>query len=184
MVEHDRDVLRVTLRYKDIRWLFTLPDITPFSEDFEVYSTTYGIEFIVNELRANSSLKRVEATILLPLEQIAPDLEERTREAVRRYCKARSHAVGQNQRILRDRIQRSVVLAVVALFLSVGVGYPLSIEEDFVPSLIGNVLYFFGWVAIWYPLDAIVFGRRDLHLDAASYERVMDMQLSIQPATI
>jgi hypothetical protein len=183
MIEHQRDVLRVTLRYKDISWLFRLPDITPFSEDFEVYSTTYGIEFIVNELRANSSLKRVEATILLPPEQITPDLEPRTREAVRRYCRARSHAVGQDRRILRDRIKRSVALAVIALFLSVGIGYPLSIEEEFIPALIGNILYFFGWVAIWYPLDAMVFGRRDLHLDAASYERVMDMQLSIRPAS-
>jgi hypothetical protein len=181
MIQHQRDVLRVTLNYKEVSWLFRLPDVTPFSEDFEVYSTTYGIEFIVNELRANSSIKRVETTIMLPRDQITPDLEERTHEAIRRYCRARSHAVGQDQRILRDRIKRSIALAVIALFLSVGVGYPLSIEEEFVPSLIGNVLYFFGWVAIWYPLDAIVFGRRDLHLDANAYERVMDMQLSIQP---
>jgi hypothetical protein len=184
MIEHQRDALRVTLRYKDIGWLFRLSDITPFSEDFQVYSTTYGVEFIVNELRANSSLKRVEATILLPPDQITPDLEQRTREAVRRYCQARSYAVGQDRRILRDRIKRSVALAIVALILSVGIGYPLSIEEDFVLALIGNILYFFGWVAIWYPLDAIVFGRRDLHLDATSYERVMEMQLSIQPDAI
>jgi hypothetical protein len=182
MIEHHRDVLRVTLNYKDIGWLFRLPDITPFSPDFEVYSANYGIEFIVNELRANSSIKHVEATIVLPPEQVAPDLEERTREAVRRYCRARSHAVGQDRRILRDRINRSLALAVIALFLSVGIGYPLSIEEEFVPSLIGNILYFFGWVAIWYPLDAIVFGRRDLQLDANAYERVMDMQVRIQPA--
>jgi hypothetical protein len=171
----------VTLDYKDIAWLFRLPDITPFSEDFQVYSATYGIEFIVNELRANSSLKRVEATILLPPDQITPDLEGRTREAVRRYCQARSHTLGQDERILRDRIKRSLVLAVVATVLSVGIGYPLSIEEDFVLSLIGNILYFFGWVAIWYPMDAIVFGRRDLQLDVNAYERVMEMQVSIQP---
>jgi hypothetical protein len=182
MIEHHRDVLRVTLNYKDIGWLFRLPDVTPFSEDFEVYSTTYGIEFIVNELRANSSVKQVETTILLPPEQITPDLEARTLEAVRRYCRARSHALGQDARILRDRIKRSIVLAVVATILSVGIGYPLSIEEDFVPSLIGNILYFFGWVAIWYPMDAIVFGRRDLQLDVNAYERVMDMQVRIRPA--
>jgi hypothetical protein len=183
MVEHKRDVLRVTLRYQAIGWLFRLPDITPFSEDFEVYSSNYGIEFIVNELRANSSLKRVETTILLPPEQITPDLEQRTSEAVRRYCRARSHALGQDARILRDRIKRSIVLAIVATVLSVGIGYPLSIDEDFVLSLLGNILYFFGWVAIWYPMDAIVFGRRDLQLDVNAYERVMEMQVSIQPTT-
>jgi hypothetical protein len=48
MIEHHRDVLRVTLRYKDIGWLFRLPDITPFSEDFEVYSANIGV---VSKLR-------------------------------------------------------------------------------------------------------------------------------------
>lgn len=179
--QSDRNVLHVTLRYKDISWLFRLPDITPFSEDFEVYSANYGIEFIVNELRANSSLKRVEATIWLPPEQITPDLEQRTCEAIQRYCRARSHTLGQDARILRDRIKRSVALAVVATVLSVGIGYPMTLEDDFVIALIGNILYFFGWVAIWYPMDAIVFGRRDLQLDVNAYERVMEMQVSIKP---
>jgi hypothetical protein len=73
------------------------PSVSPFSDDFHDYSTTSGLEFIANELRANSSLKRVETTILLPPEQITPDLEGRTREAVRRYCRARSHTLGQDR---------------------------------------------------------------------------------------
>ncbi len=38
---------------------------------------------------------------MLPADQITPDLEAQTCEAVRRYCRARIHAVGQDQRILR-----------------------------------------------------------------------------------
>jgi hypothetical protein len=182
MIEHQRNLLRVTLNYASIHGLFRTPDVSPFSEDYQVYSTTAGIEFIVNEMRANSSLKRVEVTIVLPADQITPDLETQTCEAVRRYCRARIHAVGQDQRILHTRILRSVALAVIALFLSVGIGYPMSIEEDFAISLIGNILYFFGWVAIWYPMDAIVFGRRDLSMDANSYQRAIEMQLSIRSA--
>ena len=164
-----------------------MPEISPFSEDYQVYSATSGIEFIVNEMRANLSHKRVEATVVLPADQITPDLEAQTCEAVRRYCRARIHTVGQDQRILRTRILRtrilrSVVLAIVALFLSVGIGYPMTLEEDFLPALIGNILYFFGWVAIWYPMDAIVFGRRDLRMDENSYQRVIEMKLSILPA--
>ena len=43
--------------YKSIHGLFRIPDVSPFSEDYLVYSATSGIEFIVNEMRANSSLK-------------------------------------------------------------------------------------------------------------------------------
>jgi len=181
-ISHKRDVLRVTLNYKDINGLFSLPNVSPFSDDFQMYSATSGIEFIVNEMRANGRLRRVETTILLPVEKITHDLERQTLAAVRRYCLARIHTVGQDQRILRTRIFRSIALAIVGLFVSVGIGYPLSIDPDFVTSLIGNILYFFGWVAIWYPMDAIVFGRRDLRMDENSYQRVMDMQLSIRPA--
>jgi|GEM_PF-5571038 len=100
MIEHQWDLLRVTLNYKSIHGLFRMPDVSPFSEDYQVYSAASGIEFIVNEMRANSSLKRVEATIVLPADQITPDLEVQICEAVRRFCRARIHAVRQDQRIL------------------------------------------------------------------------------------
>jgi hypothetical protein len=90
----DRNVLRVTLEYTDINSLFNQPDVSPFSENFHEYSTTPGVEYIYNELHANSSLKKVEATILLPPEQITPTLEQRTREAIRRYCLARAREMG------------------------------------------------------------------------------------------
>jgi hypothetical protein len=103
----DRRVLRVTLRYADINSLFDRPAVSPFSEDFHEYSTVAGIEHIYGELQANPSLKRVETTILLPPEQITPHLEQRTREAIRRYCLARGREVGQSERSDGGRCARS-----------------------------------------------------------------------------
>jgi hypothetical protein len=93
----DRRVLRVTLRYANINSLFERPEISPFSEDFHEYNTISGIEHIYGELQANPSLKKVETTIVLPPEQITPNLEQRTREAIQRYCLARSREVGQSE---------------------------------------------------------------------------------------
>lgn len=78
----DRGVLRLTLRYADINALFEKPDVSPFSEDFLEYGTVPGVEYIYNELQANPALKRVETTIVLPAEQITPDLERSTSEAI------------------------------------------------------------------------------------------------------
>ena len=125
----DRDVLRVTLEYPDINWLFDQPDVSPFSENFHEYSTRPGIEHIYNELHANPSLKRVEATILLPPEQITPTLEQRTREAVRRYCLARSREVGHDERALRWRALRTLAIALVLFVPYVIVYKPLQ-ESD------------------------------------------------------
>ena len=71
----ERGVLRVTLRYTSIDSLFDRPDVSPFSKDFDEYSTLPGIEYIYNELQANPALKRVETTIVLPPEQITADLD-------------------------------------------------------------------------------------------------------------
>ena len=45
----DRRVLRVTLRYTDINSLFNKPDVSPFSEEYNDYSTTSGIDVGVSE---------------------------------------------------------------------------------------------------------------------------------------
>ena len=97
----ERSVLRLRLKYATINSLFEKPDVSPFSEDFLEYGTVPGVEYIYNELLANPRLKRVETTIVLPPEQITPDLERATTEAIRRYCLARSWEVGQSERALR-----------------------------------------------------------------------------------
>jgi hypothetical protein len=178
----DRNVFRVTLEYRDINWLFSQPDVSPFSEDFHEYSTTSGIEFICNELYANPSLKRVEATILLPPEQITPTLEQRTREATRRYCLARSREMRQDERALRWRALRALTFAVGFFIVWIGVEKPLQNSGTYFFDLLGEGLSILVLVAFWFPLDALVFGVRYHSLDAETYRRVSEMQLTIKPA--
>jgi hypothetical protein len=178
----DRNVLRVTLEYPDINWLFDQPDVSPFSENFHEYSTRPGIEHIYNELHANPSLKRVEATVLLPPEQITPGLEQRTREAVRRYCLARSREVGQDERALRWRALRALAVALVLFVLYVIVYKPLQETEIWLLNVIGEGLSIVIWVALWFPLDALVFGVLSYQMDSDSYRRASEMQLTLKPA--
>jgi hypothetical protein len=178
----DRDVLRVTLEYPDINWLFDQPDVSPFSENFHEYSTRPGIEHIYNELHANPSLKRVETTILLPPEQTTPALEQQTREAIRRYCLARSQEVGQDERALRRRSLRALAIALVLFVPYVIVEKPLQESEIWLLNLIGEGMSILIWVALWFPLDALVFGVLSYQADSESYRRASEMQLTLKPA--
>jgi hypothetical protein len=90
----ERGVLRLTLRYADINSLFEMPNVSPYSEDFLEYGTVPGVEYIYNELQANPALKQVETTIVLPPEQITPDLERSTREASARPIPCKERATG------------------------------------------------------------------------------------------
>jgi hypothetical protein len=177
----DRRVLRVTLRYTDINSLFNKPDVSPFSKEYNEYYTTSGIEHIYGELQANPSLKRVEATILLPREQITPTLEQRTREAIRRYCLARSREVGQSERALRWRALRSLAIALMLFAVYVLLQDRIQGSEILVFKLIGEGFDILIWVALWFPLDALVFGLLSYDLNSESYKRASEMHLKIEP---
>ena len=177
-----RTVLRVTLRYKNLDSLFTRPDVSPFSEDFEEYGTMPGIEYIYNELQANPALRRVETTVVLPREQITPDLEHETREAVRRYCTARSWEVGQSERALRWRAFRALAVALVLFVVYVFMQWKLQDIEVLAISVILEGLDILIWVALWFPLDALFFGLQSYDTNSGSYKRASQMQLKIEPA--
>ena len=178
----DRRVFRVTLRYGNINSLFEKPDISPYSEDFQEYGTVPGIEYIYNELQANPALKRVETTIMLPPEQITPDLEKSTREAVRRYCLARSEEVAQSERALRWRAYRALTIALLLFVIYVFLQWKLQNIEILAIKVILEGLDILIWVALWFPLDALFFGLQSYDVNSKSYVRAAQMQLKIEPA--
>lgn len=177
-----RRVLKVTLEYASIDYLFDRPDLSPFSEDFHDYSTRAGVEHVYNELRANPSFKAVEVTILLPPDQITANLEGRTLEAVRRYCAARETEARQDERALRYRGLWALAAALVVLVAYVIVQRPLQHTGNFFLDLIGEGLGVIIWVVLWFPLDALVFGVRTYDLDSSAYRQVSKMQLKIEPS--
>ncbi len=178
----DRKVLRVTLRYAEIDSLFEPPKVSPFSEDYHEYSKLPGIEYIYNELQANPSLTKVETTILLPPEKITPKLEQRTQEAIRRYCLAAAREVKQSERALRWRAIRALVIALLLFVGYVFLQERMRGTEILVLNLIAEGLDILIWVALWFPLDALVFGIQSYDLNSGSYKRASEMQLKIEPA--
>lgn len=178
----DRRVLRVTLRYTSIDSLFDRPDVSPFSKDFDEYSTLPGIEYIYNELQANPALKRVETTIVLPPEQITADLEQSTQEAVRRYCLARSREVGQSERALRWRAWRALAVALFLFVVYVFVQWKLKNLDILAVNVILEGLDILIWVALWFPLDALFFGLQSYDINSGGYKRASQMRMKIEPA--
>jgi hypothetical protein len=181
---HMPSVLEVTLRYRGITALFEPPAVSPFADDFHAYSLMPGVEYLAKTLAAHASRKAVAVTILLPPEQITPELEQQTLKAVRRYCLARRHALEQDERALRGRSLRGLAVAIVVLVIAVAVGRPLAANTSFIPELISEGLVFGSWVAIWFPLDSLVFGVWSLRLDAAIYRRLGAMRLTLKPDTL
>jgi hypothetical protein len=175
-------VYNVTLRLGDIRELFGKPEIDPFSERFADHSHTSGIEFIADELYSSPSLKSVHATVILPPDTLEPDLEQRTRAAIRRYCRSRLVEKGQAIRAAQGRIGRSFLVAIVALFVLNGMATVLLRSGVFFGEVIGEGLVIAGWVLLWFPLDELLVTLHYDRLHRAIYGRLMEMGLTIRAA--
>jgi hypothetical protein len=173
-------VYETTLYLDTIEQFFSKPDLSPFSEQYREYSHTSGIEYLAKELYAHPTSKEVHVTIVLPAEKSAPDLEQKTKAAVSRYCRARIKALEQEMQGLRKRAVEATVMAIVGLVIFISVGSLLTYSPSFVIQVIGQGLTVVGWVFVWFPLDSFIFGVRHYRLDKRIYEKLGHMRLTIR----
>ena len=119
---------------------------------------------------------------MLPRERITPDLERNTKEAVQRYCLARSWEVGQSERALRWRAFRALAVALVLFVVYVLLQWKLQGIHVLAIKVILEGLDILIWVALWFPLDALFFGLQSYDINSGSYRRAAQMQLKIESA--
>lgn len=172
----------VTLRLVTIEHFFCAPGFTPFSQEYQDYSYTSGIEYIANELYAHPAYKEVHVTLVLPSHVITTDLEQQTKEAVGRYCNSQIKKIDRNTRGATWRAVRALIMALVALVIFISIGSQLTYDPSFPVQVLGQGMTVIGWVCIWFPLDTIVFGVWYFHMDRRIYEKLINMQLTIEVA--
>lgn len=174
------NVLDIRLPLTDIEHLFEAPDLGQFSTTYHENNYTSGVEFIGNELYANTSFDSVRATIVLPDDQIRPGLEKQAREAVRRYCRGRLIYVEQDIRATRWQGWRALAVAVVALFVFFGASRWLADSEIIFLQILSEALSIAGWIALWFPLEMLTFTVWQHRLDKKIYTMLYKMELVIQ----
>jgi hypothetical protein len=172
----------IELRLGDIRHLFEKPELSPFSPAYREYSYTSGIEYIAGELYANTSYRAVQATILLPAEQVEEDTEEQARAARRRYCSAKLQDIQHDLAATLWRGLRALCAALVALFAFIGASKAVDGDTSVFLQVISEGLSIAGWVALWFPLESLTFTLWQHWLERMIYTRLRDMELTVQPA--
>ncbi|MGZ8892882.1 MAG: hypothetical protein ACXW1R_08130, partial [Halobacteriota archaeon] len=112
----NKKVYETTLRLHDINHLFDDPNISPFSDYYQPYSFKTGMDYVVDELYSHPSAEEIKLKVLLPAEQITPDLEAKTLEAVRKYSEAWAQNARQGQDIARYKGLRTLRVGILAFF--------------------------------------------------------------------
>jgi hypothetical protein len=169
----------MTLELDSLDELFGDPGFKPLAGRVEEVS---GLERLANVLRP---LKRapVETRIVLPASERTPDLEARCRLALRATLDRRIERNRNDARSLRHEgyatLWRGLVFLAACLLAS-RVLSEFHLLPGFIERFIDEGLVIAGWVALWYPLDVLLYQRWPLARERRLYETLRDMRLEFE----
>lgn len=169
----------IAVHLNNIHDLFVVATEDPFVEKINFVP---GIEIIKTQLRSRRSRLRTRTTIFLPRQSMEPDLAEKTRMAVQRFCRFKLQENKNIMRILRNQASRALIAGI--LFLTMGLllaNFLTSIT--FIPTLIITLLSdgfdIAFWVILWRPVDFFLFDLPGYKDEEQIYIQLMGMEIVI-----
>jgi len=141
-----------------------------------------GLERILNRIRPRPD-RPVRATLRLPAAARTPDLEARIRSGLQQYCDHRIGQIANDISSLRQEGLATLWRGLLFLALCM-LGSQLLGEPKFLPGILARFLdeglIIAGWVALWYPLDALLYQHWPLKRERRLYQSLRDMELKLE----
>ncbi len=170
--------------------LFNAPDINPFSENVLEILGVSGLTYIMSQLQAHRrDWKSTRLVIRMPSDQITPGFELRVTNALRRYCRTKieDNTIEIHRIRVRSSIGLGILLAVVAvliivaylLFTGVLAGAPQAAQVT-----VAFIISLFAWVALWDPLEALLFNPLELMRENYILRRVGQLGVVVEPQSL
>jgi len=170
--------------------LFDAPAINPFSEnELEILGMS-GLAYITRQLQAHRrALKSARLLVRLPPDQVAPGLDRRLADAVRRYCRAKIADNAVEIHLIRSRSSLGLgslmvivaAIIVVTYFLFTG---PLAAVPQVVQVATVATISLFAWVSLWDPLEALIFNPIALMRENFTLRRISAMDIVVEPSSL
>jgi hypothetical protein len=179
MAEQDR---RIEIELAEAGRMFSLLGVSPFQQTYDCIT---GIERLVEEVARLPDLGAGGATVVLRLPEPGTATEaEETRQAIGRYT--RSHAeddlrladAKMREGIQTLRLSMAVVVAVILLVAAIDQVDGLS---PFLRGILSSALVITGWVAVWRPLDLLLYEPWILRRQAKILRAIEAMPVVIEP---
>jgi hypothetical protein len=170
---------QLVLRLDRLQDLFGPPALDEFGGSADL---TSGIERVVAELKATRPAT-VQLTILVPEPGLTPGVEDRVTAAIRRYCAARIQDLEHRRGALRHDGLTALLLGapllLVALLLTALVSH--SSFPAFWRTFLGDgLLLVLAWVALWYPLDTLLWYGRPITHEIRTVDAMRRMPITVR----
>jgi hypothetical protein len=175
----DPNIHDIRLDLADPRELFHPAELDPIGG--QPYAES-GIERILNRIRPQAD-RPLRATLRLPAMAPTPDLEARMRSGLQQYCDHRIAQITNDIASLRQEGLATLWRGLLFLALCM-LGSQMLGEPKFLPGILARFLdeglIIAGWVALWYPLDALLYQHWPLKRERRLCQSLHDMELKLE----
>jgi hypothetical protein len=168
-----------SFRLNSLDDLFDASSLTPLSADYADYSDGPVLQFIADEIYANSSYDSAAVTIELPAAESGRTSEAETQAAVRRWASAKLRSVEHDVAATRWRGWRSLLAGVVLFAVAIGLSRLMDDATGDLADTISRGLEVAAWVVLWFPIDMLLFSVWQFRLDRRAYRIVHDMEIRV-----
>ena len=177
----------VTISLKTADQLFVAPEVNPLAEDETELLGEPALARVLKKTEPGFFRGgKLRLTVLLPPDQITPDLPEQVDAALHRYCQAR---IADNRLHIRRIIWSGLRMSPFGLiFLGVSMGLSalfssqmLTFISEGLNNLLSEGLVVFGWIALWNPVNAFLYDWVPLWRANQVYHYMMTMEIRFQP---
>lgn len=178
----------IVIRLDTIDQLFNAPDINPFSsEEVDVLGEPALLR-AVRRLQAHRirHWEGVRLILELPPDQITPDLETRTQEALNRYCAAKIEDNRLQIRLSRVRSLIGLGMVTVISVVIIALAYLLfnsvfADASDMARGIVAASISVFVWVILWDPMEKLLFDWVQPRLESNILRRLQGIDIVVRP---
>jgi len=148
-----------------------------------------GIDYLYSEIKTCSWRDKLKVTIELPQSHVTEDLEERTRQKLKRFCRFK---IEENHRDLIALHRQGVAslwvgFAVLVICVMLAFAFNLVAQSGankILEELFQIIAVLFaasaGWVALWQPAEIFLYDWWPFRQDMRIYKQIADADLVIR----
>lgn len=160
--------------------LFVARTVNPLAEDYAPHGDVSGVEHAVNEFYAHPSYTSMKLQISLPTSEITPETADRVSMGINRWCKAQLRDVNEEIRASLWRGRRTLLIALIALFFLIGLSKILAEYDNTFLEILSEGFSIAGWVALWVPLEILMFSVWRHRLDRKAYVLLSEADVQLK----
>jgi hypothetical protein len=173
----DSDAGTIRVRVRELRQLFDTLDPAPFLErDLDERMAEY-VESSAAEMPRRLPLRLV---VHVPAEQIQPGQQETVRTAVIRHYQHQLDLARQRFRRMMREGRLSLVIGIAVLAACMLIADAASESRWRALRVLGEGLVIGGWVAMWRPIEILLYDWWPLRREIADCKRLRALQVELQ----